>query len=204
MSEAIAPAAPFEINGKLITETAVHIYAVMRLRVAIEPTQDPKQAIEKALKQTDLDHDLRHGEYAEEITGMLVDQISGDYAKGDYEYEEETFLTEDGFVDHRSQVEQGKYLVIGSSNIPQVDGEALTKVDPLTGPIMVANTGYGWIVSLRPGSHTAAENLEEDLRKCGLSDAFIALWKGLRERGFGLLQIDRDASPHPEFPTFEW
>lgn len=204
MSEAaveVAPA-PFQINGNTITETAVHLYVTARIRVAIEPTADPKEALEKALKRTDLNYSVRYAEYAEEITSVLVDQISGQYDGGDYEYESETHLTPDGDVEHHG-VEKGQFIVIGTGNITEADSRVLDGFDPETAPVMVAKTGYGWIVSLRPGAEST-EEATSLLLAAQLSEAFVTLWKGLRERGYGLMQLDRDADAHPDFQTFNW
>jgi hypothetical protein len=160
--------------------------------------------MEKALKITDLDRELRRGEYAEEITGVLVDQISGDYAKNDYEYESETFLTEEGFIDRRNQVEQGKFVVVGTGNITLADSKILADLDQQAAPMMIAPTGHGWIVSLMPCRQDEVESLTQEMAGIGFSEAFVTLWKGLRERGYGLMQIDQDACPHPDFAAFEW
>lgn len=61
----------------------VHIYATVRVPVEIEEAENHQQAIEAA-KAVDLDTLLQHPEfeYAEEITGFLVDEDGdADYIK---------------------------------------------------------------------------------------------------------------------------
>lgn len=66
-------------EGALPTR-AVHFYATMRLRVVIPDAISDAEAIAKAESCTDLNYALRNGEYADEISGYLVDELdlSGD------------------------------------------------------------------------------------------------------------------------------
>lgn len=204
MSEIIA-AKPFTINDRVITETAVHLYATVRVRVPLEPTPDPAEALKKALAAVDLDSAVREGEYAEEITGVLVDQISGNYdhGAGQFEYEAEIGLTPDGYRD-QGRMEQGRFIVVSTGNITKQDSEVLAQADAKAAPVMIAESGYGWIVSLMPSFQTDVPAVLASLKAAGLSEAFCTLWHGLRLRGYGLMQLDADAAAHPEFATFEW
>lgn len=60
------------------TQTAftVHLFAVVRVPVSIT-AGDKKEAVERAIEETDLASEIRHGEYAEEVTHALVD-VQGD------------------------------------------------------------------------------------------------------------------------------
>lgn len=61
-----------------VARRVVHIYATMRLRVEVPESTSNEDAIAKAEQQTDLECDLRRGEFADEITCFLVDELDDD------------------------------------------------------------------------------------------------------------------------------
>lgn len=201
MAETAEAVETFSINDETITETAVHLYATVRLRVSIQPTADPAEAYRKALAQTDLSKDFRYGEFTDEITSVLVDQISGSYSEGSFNYEDEISLDADGRRDYGH--ESGRFIVLSTGHVTEADSRILNNLDAQTAPVMVAQAGYGWLISLVPASEFPEERMQE-LRGLGLSESFVKLWAGMRDRGYGLLHLDCDGDAHSEFETFSW
>ncbi|MEN8751122.1 hypothetical protein [Marivita sp.] len=61
-----------------VARRVVHIYATMRLRVEVPESTSNEEAIAKAERMTDLSRDLSGGEYADEISCFLVDELDED------------------------------------------------------------------------------------------------------------------------------
>jgi hypothetical protein len=68
----------------------VHIYAVVRVKIEAVEADSQVAAIQEAQKGLDLEEAVRSGEYAEEITGFLVDEV------GDENYSQSRAYQADG------------------------------------------------------------------------------------------------------------
>lgn len=104
-------------------------------------------------------------------------------------------------------IEEGRFIVVSTAHITQEDSELLKTlaagVEPT--PLMMSDTRYGFVVSLVPGSdRNSARTLVAWFRTQGLSESFVTLWKGMRARGYGLLQLDADATTLVGYDTFSW
>lgn len=82
------------------TDFTVHLFAVVRIPVAIK-AGDKKEAVENAIKETDVTTEIHRGEYAEEIICALVD------VKGDIDYAQSTWHSADG-GDYRDPIDLQK------------------------------------------------------------------------------------------------
>lgn len=65
----------------------VHLYAVVRVPVAVPSATSQLDAIDKAQATTDLFHAFRGGEYAEDIVNVLVEEVGDDEDANTCEYE---------------------------------------------------------------------------------------------------------------------
>lgn len=79
VEERVVPAGPGQGDMGPEEDYRVHIFAVVRVPYTVRATS-PIAAIEKAEQSADLHADFRSGEYAEEVTGVLLDQLN---AQGD-------------------------------------------------------------------------------------------------------------------------
>ncbi len=105
------------------------------------------------------------------------------------------------------RVELGRYIVLSTAHIQESDAAVLTSQASMGGAcqMMVASTGYGFLVTLLPGGDSGASaDAIQSMRAAGLSDAFVSLWLGVRNEGFGILQLDSDGPICDLFPTFDW
>jgi len=60
----------------------VHIYAVVRVKIEGVNAESQTAAITAAQKGLDMEYAIKQGEYAEEITGFLVDEVGDEnYSK---------------------------------------------------------------------------------------------------------------------------
>ena len=61
-----------------VARRVVHIYATMRVRVEVDDSTSNEDAIAKAEARTDLERDLHDGEFADEISGFMVDEVDAE------------------------------------------------------------------------------------------------------------------------------
>lgn len=68
-------------------------------------------------------------------------------------------------------------------------------------PFRVAPHEYGWVIFLR---EDFPDSDADKLLEMGFSGAFVAILRAANNRGFLLINFDRDADVDENLPTFTW
>ncbi len=107
---------------------------------------------------------------------------------------------------NNAAVECGAFIVASNHHITREDDDVLLRIAGMVGtPVMVAASGYGYLISLMPHcDDEQVASFKEHFTDAGLSSAFLQLWDVVRTNGFGLLQLDRDGDVIDGLPTFDW
>ncbi|ULQ48378.1 hypothetical protein JN531_017240 (plasmid) [Flagellatimonas centrodinii] len=105
-----------------------------------------------------------------------------------------------------SDYEFGSYLTVSTKHLKADDAELLANHAGEPGSaVMVAATGYGWIVSL--GCEEDEGDAEGALRDAGFSDGFVKLrrvLRGYRGGRYRRVEFDRDAPVQSDLQTYQW
>lgn len=101
--------------------------------------------------------------------------------------------------------EEGSFAVVSTSHISSEDADILKILaSAKSAPVMVAVYPNGFILSLLPSDDADVDHALHDMKHECLSQAFRDLWKGMRDRGYSILQLDSDGSVLSGYPVFSW
>ena len=179
----------------LIVRRRVTTYALIRVARDEEGSASDADLAASAFRGVTTDLLRREGEFADDVPFVMIDGVAADG-----EIVESNVYDASG---HREMEEQGRYVVLSTAHVTATDRDILEAASaPL--PFLVASYGEGFIISLRPGASAGdLAEIEALVVADGLSAAFLALWRGLRDRGFGMLELDCDGPVSADFPVFE-
>lgn len=97
-----------------------------------------------------------------------------------------------------------RLAVLATNHATERDAKLLERCTQFRGraplPLIVyPHDEYGWLVNTAP---TALD--PEELEREGFSQALQRLLSDARDAGYSWLLLDRDADPHPDYPTHDW
>jgi hypothetical protein len=101
-----------------------------------------------------------------------------------------------------------RYADVSTGHITAADNERLHELaldevhgDGLSNPVTIAEYQGGYFISV-PGEPELIDN--DFVRKMGVSDALIAIFRRCQAEGVAVLRLDRDAHKHDDLPEFDW
>jgi len=195
------------------TDYRVTLYATVRVPVEVSSAANPLNAVELAIKNTELEHAFRGGEYADDITAALVDVV------GDANYQRSvTFLPgpsndepwAESPADESEQpipsraAEILKFLYLSTCHLSKrsfdwVRRAAASNGDPRCPGLHIGSYAYGVFISvpsdIRDLTEIATMQCPGDLK---------SVLGYARSLGCELIRMDADAPCVDALPTYDW
>lgn len=94
------------------------------------------------------------------------------------------------------------YLDVSTAHMTARDNEILASVPNHMLPVTVTEHEYGYFVQF--SEDVPMEDISEQSRAAGLSDAFVGVLRYARERHCFLINLDADAEQVDNLPAHDW